>query len=310
MNRLYSFVLPAYKAHFLKEAIDSILAQTYTNFELIIVNDASPDDLDSIISIYDDSRIQYYVNAQNLGGKDLIAHWNNTITIAKGEYLILASDDDIYHHKYLEKMNQLVDRYPQVNLLRPRKQNIDSSGNIIDVNGWLPELCSPLEFAYFKSIAGKGLQFYMFKKEPLLANGGFVNYPMAWYSDDATVVQMADKGVAFCDEILFSFRFSGENISSKLNDTKLLMAKIRATVDFYADLPLLIGSLDKWKEEDKWFQDTIISSIPGLLKKELRFWFGESDRKACVRCISMLEKTGRFTKLELTKMLLRKLLVG
>ena len=96
MNRLYSFVLPAYKAKFLGEAIDSILAQTYTNFELIIVNDASPEDLESIVKLYDDPRIQYYTNKVNVGGKDLIAQWNYSITYAKGEYLILASDDDIY----------------------------------------------------------------------------------------------------------------------------------------------------------------------------------------------------------------------
>ena len=62
----YSFVLPAYKARFFREAIDSILAQTYKDFELIIVNDASPEDLDSIVNSYDDSRIRYYVNERIL----------------------------------------------------------------------------------------------------------------------------------------------------------------------------------------------------------------------------------------------------
>ena len=60
----YSFVLPAYKAHFLSQAVDSILSQTYTEFELIIVNDASPEDLDSIVESYSDSRIRYYKNQQ------------------------------------------------------------------------------------------------------------------------------------------------------------------------------------------------------------------------------------------------------
>ena len=62
----YSFVLPAYKATFLREAIDSILAQSYPDFELIIVNDKSPEDLTSIVNSYHDVRIQYYVNAQNI----------------------------------------------------------------------------------------------------------------------------------------------------------------------------------------------------------------------------------------------------
>ena len=91
----YSFVLPAYKAAYLKEAIDSILNQTYKEFELIIVNDASPEGVDAIVRSYDDPRIQYYVNAENIGGKDLVAQWNYSITYAKGTYLILASDDDV-----------------------------------------------------------------------------------------------------------------------------------------------------------------------------------------------------------------------
>ena len=91
----YSFVLPAYKAAFLREAIDSILAQSYPDFELIIVNDKSPEDLASIVDSYHDERIQYYVNAQNIGGHDLVAQWNHCITYATGKYLILASDDDL-----------------------------------------------------------------------------------------------------------------------------------------------------------------------------------------------------------------------
>ena len=105
----YSFVLPAYKILYFKEAIDSILAQTYTDFELIIVNDASPEDLEAIVKDYNDSRIRYYVNTQNLGGKDLVAQWNHCLEYAKSDYVILASDDDVYMPNYLEKMDILVD---------------------------------------------------------------------------------------------------------------------------------------------------------------------------------------------------------
>ena len=99
----YSFVLPAYKAHFFKEALDSILTQTYKDFELVIVNDASPEDLDSIVEQYDDPRIHYYVNEKNIGGKDLVAQWNHCLEYAQGDYIILASDDDVYHPEYLKK---------------------------------------------------------------------------------------------------------------------------------------------------------------------------------------------------------------
>ena len=104
----YSFLLPAYKARFFREALDSILAQSYKDFELIIVNDASPEDLDSIVKGYNDPRIRYYVNEKNIGGKDLVAQWNHCLEYANGEYVILASDDDVYSPLYLEKMDELV----------------------------------------------------------------------------------------------------------------------------------------------------------------------------------------------------------
>ena len=75
----YSFVLPAYKACFFREAIESILNQTYSEFELIIVNDASPEDLDSIVNSYSDERIRYYRNKENIGGRDLVAQWNECL---------------------------------------------------------------------------------------------------------------------------------------------------------------------------------------------------------------------------------------
>jgi glycosyltransferase len=61
-----------FKAKYLSESIDSILNQTMSDFELIIVNDQSPDDIDSIVFSFNDSRIQYDINEKNIGGTDLI----------------------------------------------------------------------------------------------------------------------------------------------------------------------------------------------------------------------------------------------
>lgn len=64
---LFSITVPAFKAQYLAECIDSILTQTYSCFELIIVNDASPQNLDKIISQYHDERIRYFKNEKNCG---------------------------------------------------------------------------------------------------------------------------------------------------------------------------------------------------------------------------------------------------
>lgn len=241
----YSFILPAYKARFFREALDSILSQTYKDFELIIVNDASPEDLYSIVKGYNDPRIRYYVNEKNIGGKDLVAQWNHCLEYAKGEYVILASDDDVYFPLYLEKMDELVSKYPEVNVIRPKIQLINENGDVMCVLGEVPEKVSRIEFLYnwMNESIGSGIPYYVFKKEALLSISGFHKFPLAWFSDDATVFELSKNGLAFYNEVLFSFRFSGINITTKKNTAKVLSYKLAALIDFDRWISPIISDL-------------------------------------------------------------------
>ena len=262
----YSFVLPAYKARFFREAIDSILAQTYKDFELIIVNDASPEDLDSIVNSYNDSRIRYYVNEQNIGGKDLVAQWNHCLEYAKGEYIILASDDDVYFPQYLEKMDALVQKYPEVNVFRPRVQYIDKEGGVEWVGGCIAETVSPLEYWNFWGIVGSSIGHIVFKKDELCQKGGFVNFPMGWGADDAAILMMGSNGICFESEILYSFRMSGENISSALNDYPRLVKKIEARFIFYKWLKAYIDQFPVKTRLDGYWRDSAKLSIDNIFQ--------------------------------------------
>lgn len=230
---MYSFVMPIFKAKYLKKAIESILTQTYHNWELILVNDASPDRIEDIVNQYDDVRIIYHVNKQNIGGKNLISHWNHCISYAKGKYLILASDDDVYDLTFLACINRCVNLYPLENLLRTRVQRIDAEGNITDFEHLYKEQMSQAEFVFYWS---KGfiscISNYVFKREALMKQGGFIDFPCAWYSDDASIIRMAEKGVVNTKEILFSFRSSNLSISWTFN-INVLKKKWKATDDFY-----------------------------------------------------------------------------
>ncbi|MBR5851394.1 MAG: glycosyltransferase family 2 protein [Bacteroidaceae bacterium] len=249
----YSFVLPAYKARFFKEALDSILSQTYKDFELIIVNDASPEDLDSIVKQYDDPRIRYYFNEENIGGKDLVAQWNHCLEYAKGEYVILASDDDVYHPEYLEKMDELVRKYPDVNVYRPRVQYINKNNEIIYTENLLPVKMSLIQYleAWITTKIGSGIPFNVFKRLELEKQGGFLNYPLGWFSDDATVIEIAkSNGMAYSADTLFSFRCSDINISSKKHTKSLILKKIKATEVFYYNIKQLITNLPTIDNDD------------------------------------------------------------
>lgn len=288
----YSFVLPAYKATFLRESIDSILNQTYKDFELIIVNDASPEDLTSIVNSYSDKRIQYYINEKNVGGTDLVAQWNHCITYATGEYLILASDDDVYHLDYLEKMNVLVNKYPEVNVFRPRVQSINSLGTIIDTKDLLPEFISQIDLIYLRStgkISG-GIPFYLFKRNELVENRGFINFPTAWFSDDATVIRLAKNGIVTHPEVLFSFRYSDINISNVRNNRQLLFYKLSATEDFYLWYAKELKAMNLADEEDEEKLYLVISHLHVELLNCMEWAVSYSDNEAFWASWRMLKR--------------------
>ncbi len=87
---------------FLKEQIESVLHQEYTNFELIIVDDDSTDNTQDIISSYlDDSRIRFYKNEKNLG---YAANFGKALSLCTGEYIALSDQDDIWLPKKIKLM--------------------------------------------------------------------------------------------------------------------------------------------------------------------------------------------------------------
>ena len=90
-----SVLLPVYNtpALYLRECIDSILSQTFKDFELIIVNDGSADqNVERVIKSYEDPRIRYYLNEKNLGISETR---NRLIDLSQGEYLAVHDHDDV-----------------------------------------------------------------------------------------------------------------------------------------------------------------------------------------------------------------------
>ena len=85
--------MPTYRGgQFVARAIDSVLVQTFRDFELIIVDDNSPDDTASIVARYDDPRIRFVRNPRNLGPE---GNWNRCLDEATGRYFKLLHQDDV-----------------------------------------------------------------------------------------------------------------------------------------------------------------------------------------------------------------------
>ncbi len=107
---LVSIMMPAYNAElFIQSAIESIISQTYNNWELIIINDGSTDQTENIIKNFEDSRIQYY-HQENKGEA---AARNLALSKTKGEYVAFLDSDDKYLPDFLEKTVAFLSQNPE-----------------------------------------------------------------------------------------------------------------------------------------------------------------------------------------------------
>lgn len=128
---MVSIVLPVYNGEkYLAQSIQSILDQTYTNWELIIVNDCSTDDSLKIAEGYaeQDARIHIISNAEN---KRVAKSLNIGFKQAKGKYFTWTSDDNLYDRFALEKMTGYLERCPESSFVYADMEYINQDGRII-----------------------------------------------------------------------------------------------------------------------------------------------------------------------------------
>lgn len=223
MNTKYTFLLPAYKSDFLEVALRSIKSQTLKDFKVLVSDDCSPHDLKSIYNKVcgDDARFSYRRNEKNMGSKSLVSHWNLLVDICDTEYFIMASDDDVYAPTFLEEVDKLASKYPEVDLIRARVKRFDGK-QILEEDSVRKEYESQIEFLFNSCsvVQIPCIGNYVFRKEALFKNG-FYELPLAWGSDEITTNEASINGVAITEKIEFSFRWSGMNISTIENDSTL-----------------------------------------------------------------------------------------
>ena len=124
-----SIVMPVYNvAPYLREAMDSILNQTYKDFEFIVLNDCSPDNSEEILDTYSDSRIVRYRGEKNVGFANIL---NVGIKMAKGEFIARMDSDDISLPCRLEKQVAFLESHPEIDLVSAGMQRFGGSKAVI-----------------------------------------------------------------------------------------------------------------------------------------------------------------------------------
>ncbi len=134
--QLVSVCIPTYNyANYLPASIESVLGQTYRNFELIIVDDHSKDNSAEIALKYaiQNKEIRFYRNDKNLG---MVENWNRCLELAKGSYVKVMGADDILEPSCLQKSVKVLAENPNVSLLSCARTLIDKDGQPIRTSAY------------------------------------------------------------------------------------------------------------------------------------------------------------------------------
>ena len=115
MSGLVSVLMPVYNtALYLREAMDSMLCQTFKGFELIVLDDCSPDNAEEILDAYDDPRIVRYKGEKNAGLSNVL---NVGIGMARGKYIARMDSDDISLPQRLQVQVEYLETHPDIDLV-------------------------------------------------------------------------------------------------------------------------------------------------------------------------------------------------
>jgi glycosyltransferase involved in cell wall biosynthesis len=202
--------------HYLRDAIDSLLAQTFRDFELLIINDGSTDSTQAIIQSYDDPRIRLVNNEQNLG---LARSLNRGLGLAQGELIARQDADDISEPERLARQVAFLDASPEVVLAGTWYREIDAQG-VPTGQGRLP--CDHTQIRWH-------LLFYcpfvhsavMLRKSVVLEQIGFYNEKMSYSMDYELWLRIAQRlPVANLNEYLVRVRVNPHSMTETYGDKK------------------------------------------------------------------------------------------
>ena len=209
---LVSVVLPVYNGEtYLKESIDSIISQTYTNFELLIINDGSTDKSEEICLSYNDDRIKY-IFQKNEGLAETL---NNALTLCKGKYIARQDQDDISYKNRFQKQVDFLEKNESIVLLGARAKIFSDEVDYLKTHNHATQ----------PSILKFDLMFnnpfvhstIMFRKTSLEIVG-YYNTNRSFYEDYELWSRFVQAGdVANLPDVLLDYRHHDQGLSKSTN---------------------------------------------------------------------------------------------
>ena len=236
INVLVSIGIPTYNRanSYLKQSLQSAVNQTYTNIEIIVSDNCSSDDTESVVKSFNDPRIRYYRQKDNIGALD---NRNFCLEQSQGEYFLLLFDDDLIDEDFISTCMGAVksDNKPGVILTGARE--IDSKGNILSAVHNIVSGYSTGDFilGWFDRKVPLYLCSTLYNTVGLKQLGGFHSKTNR-YDDAVATVQLAAKyGRTDIFDVKASYRRHGDNIGMNVTyrewcEDSLYLLKIMCSV--------------------------------------------------------------------------------
>ena len=218
MLKKYNIILPVFNGgNLIKECIQSILKQSYNDFDLIILDNCSTDGTLKYIDSLHDDRISVYLSKENIG---IVENWKRILDIKKSEFITLIGHDDILHPHYLEEINKLIELHPTASLYQ-------THFNFINAQGAFIKPCMPMamqqsvsefiacQMAQTNDSMGTG---YMMRSKDFDMLGGMPqNYPNLIFADYELWVRLTKISYkATSEKFCFDYRIHN-SVSKKTN---------------------------------------------------------------------------------------------
>jgi glycosyltransferase involved in cell wall biosynthesis len=213
---MFSVIIPLYnKEPYITKAVQSVLAQTFRNFELIIVNDGSMDNSLELVQQYDDDRIRI-IDQANAG---VSTARNNGVKAAKHELIAFLDADDWWDEGYLHAMSNLIEKHPNSGLWAAKYYKVKHGRNIEANIGlendftmgyidyfrvyaktmWMPVTSSSFitrqhifeQFGGFNPTLKFGEDFYLWLNISLKYKVAYLNKPLVYYNQDVVLKNRA-----------------------------------------------------------------------------------------------------------------------
>ncbi|GAC1311637.1 MAG: hypothetical protein NVSMB24_31570 [Mucilaginibacter sp.] len=208
-NPEVTVLMPAYNAaKYIGEAIESVLRQTFTDFELLIVNDGSTDETANIIRSFGDPRIVLISQAN----KGVATALNRGLTYARAPYIARFDADDICYPNRLKIQYDFITAYPQYSIVGSAADYVDAGGHFIFTHhpqGHLNEEIQQLKFSTCPFIHSS----VMYKKAIIVENGGYNEHAYTYEDHFLWVNILKNEKACNLSQALIKVRLNPESIT-------------------------------------------------------------------------------------------------